>query len=79
MGLGTKNRQNQTAETCRAHLRAAHRAQSELVEEFILEIEGGPVSPDITRWGKFTDTSRNVDAMLQRLDERFARWLNGES
>jgi hypothetical protein len=78
MGLGTKNRQNQTAETCREHLRTVHRAQLALVEEFIREIEGTPESPDVTQWGQFTDTSRKVDAMLERLDERFARWLNGE-
>ena len=79
MGLGTKNRQNQTAETCREHLRTAHRAQSALVEEFIQEIEGSPEAPDVTRWGAFTDPSRKVDAMLGRLDERFERWLKGES
>jgi hypothetical protein len=40
MGLVTKNRQNQTAELCREHLRSAHATQGSLVEDFIREIEG---------------------------------------
>lgn len=79
MGLGTKNRQAQTAACCREHLRSAHRDQSALVEEFIREIEGAEGSDDPARWGQFTDPSRNTEAMLQRLDERFYRWLNGEA
>ena len=78
MGPGTKNRQAQTAECCRRHLRTNHRAQSALVEEFIREIEGDPEQPDVTRWGQFTDPSRSEQAMLGRLDERFRRWLDGE-
>ncbi len=79
MGLGIKNRQAQTAECCREHLRATYHAQAALVEEFIREIEGAPEAPDVTRWGQFTDTSRRQDAMLQRLDECFRRWLDGAS
>jgi hypothetical protein len=78
MGPGTKNRQNQTAECCRRHLRTAFRGEAALVEEFIIEIEGAPEAPDVTRWGQFTDPSRNESAMLERLDEHFQRWLNGE-
>jgi hypothetical protein len=40
MGLGTKNRQKQTADICKLHLREKYRDQRELVEEFIVEIEG---------------------------------------
>ena len=40
MGLGTKNRQKQTADICKQHLREKYRDQRELVEEFIVEIEG---------------------------------------
>jgi hypothetical protein len=39
MGLGTKGRQKQTADICKAHLREKYRHQRELVEEFIVEIE----------------------------------------
>jgi hypothetical protein len=39
MGLGTKNRQKQTADICKLHLREKYRDQRELVEEFIVEIE----------------------------------------
>jgi len=40
MSLGTKNRQKQTAETCKQHLREKYRDQLGLVEEFISEFEG---------------------------------------
>ena len=40
MGLGTKNRQKQTADICKQHLREKYRDQRGLVEEFILEFEG---------------------------------------
>lgn len=79
MGLGTKNRQAQTAECCRQHLRAAYRAQSALVEEFIQEIEGGPDAPGVAGWGQFTDPSRRESSMLSRLDARFQSWLKGEA
>jgi len=78
MGLGTKNRQNQTAELCKEHLRATYSAQLVLVEDFIHEIEGVGKANDPTRWGQFTDVSRNTDAMLTRLDEGFNKWLNGD-
>ena len=78
MGLGTKNRQNQTAELCKNHLRTIYRAQLVLVEDFVREIEGVGKANDPTRWGQFTDVSRDTDAMLARLDERFNNWLNGD-
>ena len=40
MGLGTRNRQNQTAEVCKQHLREQHKDCLSLVEEFIHEFEG---------------------------------------
>ena len=55
MGLGTKNRQKQTADICKQHLREKYRDQLGLVEEFIVEIEGAPKNCDVTRWGQFTD------------------------
>ncbi|MEI7958753.1 MAG: hypothetical protein WCI40_06565 [Verrucomicrobiota bacterium] len=78
MGLGTKNRQNQTADLCKEHLRATYGAQLVLVEDFIHETEGVGKAADPTRWGQFTDVARNTDAMLTRLDEAFNKWLNGD-
>ena len=42
MGLGTKNRQKQTADICKQHLREKYPDKLGLVEEFIVEFEGGP-------------------------------------
>jgi hypothetical protein len=42
MGLGTKNRQKQTAELCKQHLRERYPDRLALVEELIVEIEGPP-------------------------------------
>jgi hypothetical protein len=55
MGLGTKNRQKQTADICKQHLREKYRDKLRLVEEFIVEIEGAPKNCDVTRWGQFAD------------------------
>jgi hypothetical protein len=54
MALGTKNRQRQTAETCKRHLREKYRDRGGLVEEFISEFEGVGKNSDPTRWGSFT-------------------------
>jgi hypothetical protein len=78
MGLGTKNRQNQTADLCKEHLRTAHASRGVLVEDFILEIEGSGKTKDILRWGPFTDMSHDIGAMKERLDEQFTKWLNGD-
>jgi hypothetical protein len=47
MGLGTKNRQKQTADICKQHLREKYRDQRGLVEEFILEFEGARENCDV--------------------------------
>jgi hypothetical protein len=78
MGLGTKNRLQQTAELCKGHLRADHAAQSVLVEDFIREIEGTGKANDPTRWSQFTDLSHNAEKTIQRVEEQFNKWLNGE-
>jgi hypothetical protein len=78
MGIGTKNRQNQTAELCREHLRNNHATHGILVEDFIREIEGEGKSRDILKWGEFTDMAHDKAAMFTRLDEQFNRWLNGD-
>ena len=76
MSLGTKNRQQQTAETCKEHLREKHGDKLALVEEFIVEIEGSGKNQGITSWSKFTDIKRSQEEMLKRLDEDFEKWLN---
>jgi hypothetical protein len=76
MGLGTKNRQKQTAETCKRHLREKYRDRGELVEEFISEVEGTGKNSDLTRRGHFTDASHIEKEMLSRLDASFEKWLS---
>jgi hypothetical protein len=68
MGLGTKNRQKQTAEICKQHLREKYRDKLGLVEEFIVEFEGARKDCDITRWSQFTDIKDIKQEMLTRLE-----------
>ena len=75
-GSGTKNRQNQTAEICKQHLREKNLDKLGLVEEFIHEIEGTGKNHDVTRWSRFTDIKGIEEEMLKRLDEHFEKWLN---
>jgi len=76
MGLGTKNRQKQTAEMCKQHLREQSTDRLALVEEFIQEIEGTGKDHDIMRWSQFTDIKGIEEEMLTRLDQHFEKWLN---
>ena len=76
MTLGTKNRQKQTADLCKQHLREKYPDRVSLVEEFILEIEGSGKNCDFTRWGQFTDIKDIKKEMFQRLEARFENWLN---
>ena len=76
MGLGTKNRQKQTADICKQYLREKHSDKLPLVEEFIHEIEGTGKHQDITHWGQLTDSARDNEEMLKRLDAAFEKWLN---
>src|ERR1017187_1554733 len=76
MGLGTKNRQKQTAELCKQHLRERNLGKLALVEEFIHELEGTGKDHDVTRWEKFTDIKGINEEMLKRLDSAFEKWLN---
>jgi hypothetical protein len=68
MGLGTKNRQKQTADICKQHLRQKYRNKLGLVEGFIVEFEGSRKDCDITRWGQFTDIKDIKEEMLTRLE-----------
>ena len=76
MGLGTKNRQKQTAKLCKQHLRQKYPDKLELVEEFIVEIEGRSKNSDVTRWSQFTDIKDIKKEMFQRLELQFENWLN---
>ena len=76
MTLGTKHRQKQTADLCKQHLREKYPDKAALVEEFILEIEGSPQHPDVTRWGQFTDIRDIKKEMFDRLERKFENWLN---
>jgi hypothetical protein len=76
MGVGTKNRQKQTADICKQHLREKYPDKLGSVEEFIVEIEGPPKNCDVTRWGQFTDIKDIKKEMFQRLEVRFENWLN---
>jgi hypothetical protein len=76
MALGTKNRQKQTADLCKQHLREKYLDKLGLLEEFIVEIEGPAQNCDLTRWGQFTDIKDIKREMLQRLEIRFENWLN---
>ena len=69
MGLGTKNRQKQTADICKQHLREKYREKLGLVEEFIVEIEDK--NCDVTRWGQFNDVKDIKKEMVH-----FENWLN---
>ena len=76
MGLGTKNRQQQTADCCKEHLRERHPDKLALVEEFIVELEGFGKNLDLTRWSQFADIKDIRTEMFKRLDSYFNRWLN---
>jgi len=76
MGLGTKNRQKQTADICKQHLREKYRDKLGLVEEFIVEIEDAPNDCDVTRWCQFTDIKDIKKEMFKRLESHFENWLN---
>jgi hypothetical protein len=71
MGLGTKNRQKQTADFCKQHLREKYRDQRELVEEFILEFEGDRKNCDVTRWDRFTDIKDIRGCLKSLIQGRF--------
>ena len=76
MGLGTKNRQQHTADCCKEHLREKHPDKLALVEEFIVEFEGFGKNLDLTRWSQFTDIKDIRTEMFKRLDSYFNQWLN---
>ena len=76
MGLGTKNRQKQTADLCKQHLRQRYPDKLGLVEEFIVDIEGPLKNSDVTRWGQFTDIRDIKKEMFQRPEIQFENWLN---
>jgi hypothetical protein len=76
MGLGKKNRQKQTAELCKQHLREKYQDKLGSVEESIEEIEGPPATRDVTRWSQFSDIKDIKKEMLQGLEAQFENWLS---
>jgi len=76
MSLGIENRQIETANLWKQHLRENHQRQIALVEEFIVEIEGTGKNHDVAKWGQFADASCKNDEMSKRLDAEFEKWLN---
>src|SRR5260370_38577710 len=76
MGLGTKNRQKQTADICKQHLREKYRDQRRLVEEFILEFTGARKNCDFTRWDRFTDIKDIKNELLNRLEAPYEKCFN---
>ena len=77
MGLGTKDRQKQTPDICKQHLREKYRNKLGLVEEFIVEFQGARKDCDITRWGRFNDIKDiGEETLLTRLEVHFEKWLN---
>jgi len=76
MAVGTKHRQQQTADLCKEHLRLKNPSNLGLVDEFIHELEGEGKNQDITRWSQFADMKDVKEEMLKRLDVAFEKWLN---
>jgi hypothetical protein len=66
MTLGTKNRQQQTAEACKQHLRDENQDKLPLVEEFIVEIQGTGKNLNLTSWSRFTDIKHSREEMFTR-------------
>ena len=73
--LAAESRQIQIAELCKQHLRRKHREKPDLVEEFIVEIEGTGKNQNLSKWGRFADLSRKDDEILKRLDREFEKRL----
>lgn len=74
--LRAESRQAAIAHLWKERLRQKHQDKIELVERFILEIEGE--DRDITRGSRFADVSRKDDptAMWKRLDAEWEGWLS---
>ena len=79
MELLTKNRQFQTAELCKQHLRDKYKDKLSLVEGFIQETEGTGKQQYIASWGQFTDIKGMNNEMLTRVDLAFDDWFNPAS
>ena len=74
MGFGTKNRQKQTADICKQHLRERYRDQRGLVQEFILGMRVlVKTAMSLVGTGSPIDIKKE---MLKRLEAHFEKWLN---
>ena len=76
MGLGTKNRQKQTADICKAASPGKIPGPAWASGRIHLEFEGDRKNCDVTRWDLFTDIKDIKKEMLKRLEAHFEKWLN---
>lgn len=77
MALGTKNRLHETGVMCKTHLQELHADKTDLVAEFVAEIEGTGSSRDLAAWNRFSDLRRDPNEMKQRVEAAFEQWLAG--
>jgi len=73
--LRAESRQASSAHFWKQRLRENNKERIKLVEDFILEIEGG--DHDLTRWSRLADAGGkgNPTEMWKRLDAEWERWL----
>jgi hypothetical protein len=72
MGLGTKNRQKQTADICKQHLREKYRDQRQLVEEFIWSLRV-TVKTAMSLAGTASPTSKTLKKRCSSASRRISR------
>jgi hypothetical protein len=73
--LGADSRKVQAAESCKLHLRNHHPDELDLVDQFIIEIEGDENHPDKAQWSRFADADGRCDRTSKQLELEFERWL----
>jgi len=76
MGLGTKNRQRQTADICKQHFRKNTATNWRLWKNSLWRLKGARKDCDVTRWAQFTDIKDIKQETLKRLELHFENWLN---
>jgi hypothetical protein len=75
MGLEIKNRQKQTADLCKQHLRQKYPDKLGVGGRVYRRFEGPPKNSDLTRWGEFTDIKDIKKEMFRRLENQSS--ING--
>jgi hypothetical protein len=74
--LAAKIRESEVAEACKALLHEAHHDALNLVEEFIVEIEGAGKDRDLSQWIWFAGAGFNTAKIPERLEREFQKWLD---